>query len=148
MTSALKRYQWTMKLLGVVYIVVGLIFFFFPREVFYLINVLPDVFHIGVATPAQTEHFWLVLATSMMMMLSALSFLAASEPRVRGYPMVHALSKGVSTAGFFYQFLHDHHYAAYLAGILTDFPLFVLVLYVTVGLRQTRPASEPKGVPA
>ena len=128
-----SQYVWLMRILGVVYALVGILFFFFPKEVFYLINVGPRLFATaGVAPsllpiPDQTESFWLVLATSMMAMLSALSFLAAESPKVRGYALVHVLSKTVSVAGFIFLFLNDTRYFAYLVGVATDLPLAIAV---------------------
>jgi hypothetical protein len=130
-SPVVSQYVWLMRILGVVYALVGSLFFFFPAEIFYLMNIGPRLFpSLGLLeVPAQTESFWLVLATSMMMMLSALSFLASESPRIRGYALVHVLSKAVSVAGFFYMFLKGPQYAAYLVGITTDLPLLVVVTF-------------------
>ena len=128
-----SQYVWLMRILGVIYAFGGALFFFFPHEVFYLVNVGPRILAgLGVGAsllpiPEPSEQFWLVLASSMMAMLSALSFLASESPRVRGYTLVHLLSKIVSSAGFLYVFLHGTRYFAYLVGIAADFPIAVVV---------------------
>jgi hypothetical protein len=133
--AAVSQYAWTMRVLAVVYALGALLFFFFPNEIFYLINVGPKVFKITEAMPDSVEHFWLVLATSMMAMLSALSLLAAESPRIHGYALVHILSKTVSTAGFVYCFAAGPRYFGYLVGIATDLPLAVLVTVLHVRAR-------------
>jgi hypothetical protein len=104
-------------------------------------NVAPRVFPSAglLAIPDQTESFWLVLTTSMMAMLAALSFLASESPRIRGYALVHMLSKATSVAGFFYVFLLGPRYFAYIIGITTDLPILIAVTYVylrTIGSKD------------
>lgn len=116
-----------MKIFAFVYFAVGLLFFFMPEETFYLINIGPKVFKIFEEIPPPSEHFWIVLTTSMMAMLSAVSLLASMNPRVKGFVMIHLLSKGVSVAGFLYCFFKYEPYFAYLVGAITDLSIFILV---------------------
>ena len=55
-------------------------FFFMPDETFYLINVGPRVLNIAEPIPMSSERFWLVLATSMMMMLFFASLYSSLYP--------------------------------------------------------------------
>lgn len=126
------KYVWSMRVLGVIYALGAISFFFFPDEVFYLLNNGPNVFKLGLVIPPSVEHFWLVLASSMMAMLAALSFLAAESPRIKGYALVHVLSKTVSTAGFIYSYLHHQHYFAYAVGALVDGSLAIFVTWRTL----------------
>ncbi len=127
-----SRYVWAMRFFALLYLLVGLGFFFFPNEVFYLINVGPKVFKLTEAVPDPTERFWLVLATSMMAMLAAVSLLAS----------VHLVSKICSTAGFAYQFLHHQNYFAYVLGILTDGPIALIVLWLALRTPFKPPEQE------
>lgn len=131
-TAILKRFKWFLKTMGTLYAFLALVFFFFPAEVFYLINVGPKVFKITESIPDSSEKFWLVLATSMMGMLSALSFLAAESPLLRGYTLTHILSKVISVAGFFYLFINDHRYFGYLLGMITDIPIALVLIWYLV----------------
>ncbi len=118
--------------MSVVYLVGGLIFFFLPKELFYFINVVPTVFHIGNPVSESSEYFWLALATSMMIMLSLISFLSyktKSAETLKALMSVHALSKITSTLGFLLLALKGHVFA-YWSGIITDFPLFLIVIWL------------------
>jgi hypothetical protein len=128
----LAKYALIMRFLGVIYALGALAFFFFPQQLFYLINVGPKVFSVTEAIPDSVERFWLVLATSMMAMLSALSFLSAESPGTRGYALVHLLSKVVSSVGFIYVFLNDKTYFAYLLGIVTDLSIALVLVWSMV----------------
>ncbi len=118
--NPLKHLVFFLRVMGVIYALLAFLFFFFPSEFFYLVNVGPKVFKITETIPDSSEKFWLVQGTSMLAMLSALSFLGAESPKTRGYLLVHLLSKTVSSVGFLYLFLNDHRYFAYLVGFIPD----------------------------
>jgi hypothetical protein len=126
------RYVWTMRAFGILYILVASVLFFLPDQLFSLINLVPEIFTVGEPIPLPTERFWLVLAVSMVSMLSAISFLAAKSPQIRGYAFVHVLSKVVSVLGFLYVFRNHQPYFAYLVGVITDAPIAVIVAFVTL----------------
>jgi hypothetical protein len=141
-SSALSQYVWLMRILGLLYVAGALLLFFFPNEIFYLINVGPKVFKITEAVPDSIEHFWLVLASTEMIMLSALSFLSAESPRTIGYLVVQLLAKTASTAGFIYMFIHDRAYFAYLTGSAID---IVIALTIAIAaFRALRVPAAPK----
>lgn len=126
-SNATQYLVWAMKVFAFMYFVVGLLFFFMPEETFYLINIGPKVFGTFQEIPVPVERFWLVLATSMMAMLSLTALLSSQNPHVKGYLLLHMLSKSVSVAGFLYSFIRFQKYFAYLVGAVTDFSILVLV---------------------
>jgi hypothetical protein len=137
-TKEVSKYVMLMRFFGILYALGALLFFFFPNELFYLINVGPKVFRVTEAIPDSVERFWLVLACSMMTMLSAISFLSAQSPKTKGYPFVHFLSKVISTLGFFYMFVYSNRYFAYLVGVTTDLPIALIVLWAMTWTRGAK----------
>jgi hypothetical protein len=71
------RYSVLMRVLGAIYAIGAAGFLFFPELTVQLINVVPGWFDLKVM-PVPESRFWAVLATSMMVMLTVLSFL---QPR-------------------------------------------------------------------
>ncbi len=79
--------------------------------------------------PLSTEKFWLVLTNSMMLMLVVICIFVAAD--VSGfYNMVWIIlfSKAASTLQYAYFFIAEKRYFAYLVGVITDGPLFVITL--------------------
>ena len=135
MPVAVRQYVTAMRFLGVLYALAGIVFFFFPRFVFALLNLIPSILTPMAALPESSEYFWLPLAASMMGMLTFLCFAAAAAPENRTYAWVHFLSKVISSAGYLY-YLVNHavegkYVFAYLLGILTDAPIALFVFYIT-----------------
>ena len=78
--------------------------------------------------PLSTEKFWLVLTSSMMLMLVILCAFAAVDPNAYLKMVIVVLaSKLCSTTLYFFFFARDKYFA-YLVGALTDGPLFVVTL--------------------
>lgn len=124
-----------MRILGVFYLLLGLVFFFFHNELFYLINVGPKILKITEAIPEPVEDlFWLVQAVSLMILLSAICFLAAESPGKRGYTVLHLLAKSVSITGFIYVFVHHHPYFAYATGAAMEILITIFVLWNMIRL--------------
>jgi hypothetical protein len=124
----LQQFILLMRIFGVIYALCAVVAFFFPTEVFYLMNVGPKVFKITEVIPYPSEHFWGVYATGMMAMLSALCFLASESPRIWGYSLVHLLAKVVTTLGFISMFMSDHRYFAYLLFAVIDGAIVILLV--------------------
>jgi len=79
--------------------------------------------------PASTEKFWLVLTTSMMLMLVVCCGLAAHGIEKYYLLVIPVLfSKACSTTLYLGLFSFQKRYFAYLVGALTDGPLFVITL--------------------
>jgi hypothetical protein len=134
-----------MRILGAMYIVGAISFFCFPRLIFWILNLIPRVFRLIEPLPPSSEYFWLVLATSMMVMLAFIAFGSAASPQTRILAWTHLASKFTSTACYAYLFIFDHHhYFAYLAGVITDFPIFLIVAWFALrafrALRRETPA--------
>ncbi len=136
------QYVFCMRVLGVMYACGALLFFFLSDAVFYIVNFAPKFLKVFEVIPASSEQFWLPLATSMMVMLTFLAFSAAADPHNRPLAWVHVLSKICSSAGYAFLFLTKAHYFAYLVGVITDFPIFLFVLWLTLrcGRALTRKA--------
>ncbi|MBI3543873.1 MAG: hypothetical protein HY075_11425 [Deltaproteobacteria bacterium] len=129
MTHATRDFVWVMRIYAVIYFVGALLFFFMPEEIFYLINVGPRVFKIYDEIPMPSEHFWVALSTSMMMMLCFASVYSSVYPKIKGFIGIHMVSKITSVIGFTYLFLHGpQHGFAYLFGAITDSSVIVVVL--------------------
>ena len=130
----MRAYGYFMKVFGCLYAMGALVFLFLPRPLFEFINKIHE--HLGflLVLPPASEFFWLPLATSMMVMLSVLSFLAAANPRQRGYPLTILLSKISSTIGFGLMLVIHQTTFAYLLGILTDLPLALVLGYFMLRL--------------
>ncbi|HPO12184.1 MAG TPA: hypothetical protein PLI09_01960 [Candidatus Hydrogenedentes bacterium] len=146
---AVSRYVLMMRILGAMYAVGAVSFFFAPSLIFWILNLLPRMFRGIESIPPSAEYFWLPLATSMMVMLTILAFSAAASPQTKILAWVQIASKLCSSLGYLYFFIVDVHYFAYLAGFITDFPIFLIVLYMSLkafrALKQTEstPASLP-----
>lgn len=143
-----------MRILGLGYLGAGLAFFFFPSEVFYLINVGPKVFKMFQDIPEPSEHFWLSLTFSMMMMLTLIAVYSSFQPKNRALILVHLLSKLTSTAAFIYCFFKNAKLFAYIAGAVLDGGIFLLVLVFFIRMlaaseNPAKPttASEPQTEP-
>lgn len=113
----------------------ALVFFFFPNELIYLVNVGPKVFKITEAIPEPADRFWVVIASAAMAMFSGLSLFAAESPGIRGYNWVHLLGKTVTAAGYLYMYLNEHHYFVYLLGLFADLLIGGIVLWTLFTLR-------------
>jgi hypothetical protein len=135
-TAAVRRYVFIMQLFGVLFALSGVIFFFFPGVVFTLLNIIPKIFEAVDVLPAPAEYFWLVLSFSMMAMLAVLCFASAADPANRVYVGTILLSKLVSSTGYLYLFFSHQPEGtplfAYLAGALTDFPIFLFILWLHI----------------
>jgi hypothetical protein len=126
--SPTMQFQWVMRIFIFIYFVGAMFFFFMPNELFYLINIGPRVLKIYEEIAVPSERFWLVLATSMMVMLLVTSAYSSRYPKIKGYAMIHLASKATSVAGFLYCFLTVQPAFAYLLGAVTDSLVFVVVL--------------------
>ena len=128
MTHATRDFVWVMRIFTFIYFIFAIGFFLMPEETFYMINIGPRVFRVWEEIPMPSEHFWVVLSTSMMMMLTVTSFCSSLYPKMKGYMVIHMISKVTSVSGFIFMFLHDRPYFAYAYGALTDSIVILIVL--------------------
>ncbi|HLD99035.1 MAG TPA: hypothetical protein VJB59_02185 [Bdellovibrionota bacterium] len=148
--TAISSYARTMFALGVAYALSASAFFFYPDEVFYLINVMPNVFKLAEAIPNPVERFWLVMASGLLGTLAVVSFFAARSPDIKGYGRLHILSKLISSAGFIYMFFHDKAYFAYLLGVAIDVLIALLISWklIVMGHEAGRTSAvDPLSLP-
>lgn len=124
-----------MRLIGLAHLIAAVVFFFFPGELVYLINVGPKVFKVTEVIPEPSERLWLVMASTLMALTALLCFFSSRSPQIRGYVFSVLLAKGVSGSGFVYMFLYDQRYFAYIVGIAIE---TVLALLITWSLVRTR----------
>ena len=127
----LKSFRRINRLIGILYGAIAFSFFFFPAEVFYLINVGPKVFRITEAIPDSPESFWRVFAAASFITLSAICFLAAETPKIRGYSILHLLNKIVSGACFLWLLSKGQHIFAYALGAFAEFFVFTIIAWIT-----------------
>ena len=117
-TQNVAQFAAVMKFFCVLYAVGGILFYAFHSLMTQLMQM-----------PGSQDHFWVTLATSMMAMLSYLSWLSAKHPHEKTYVQVHMLSKTVSVTGFLLGFLLDHGLWGFLLSAVTDFAVIVIVLF-------------------
>jgi hypothetical protein len=142
-----------MRIYALIYLVGAFLFFFMPEETFYLINVGPRVFKLAEEIPAPSERFWVVLSTSMMIMLFFAAVYSSMFPYVKGFVAIHLLSKATSVAGFLYCFFQKRYFA-YGIGAACDGSIFLIVLLFYLRSAAsghapptTPPAHEPSHDP-
>lgn len=121
-----------MKVFSVIYAVGGVLFYAFHSLMTQLLQM-----------PGSQDHFWVALATSMMAMLSYLSWLSSKHPHEKAFVQIHMLSKTVSVTGFLIGFALDHALWGYLVSAVTDSAVIVIVLYF---YRRANAAAEPSTV--
>lgn len=128
-----------MKALAAFYAVGAIVFFLFPAELIYLINVGPKVFKLTQAIADPADRYWTVLASAGMATLSALCLFSAESPEVRGYKLIHLLAKVVTLAGFLTMYVNDKHYFAYVLGIPTELAILTLLLWKGSAVKWSMP---------
>jgi len=108
----------------------GLTFLFGQNFLLGQINAVSNMLFKGKypLIPASSEKFWLVLTSSMMLMLTVLCIFAAVDPeKYLSMVAVVLVSKACSTGLYIWFFIKDKYFA-YLVGALTDGPLFLATL--------------------
>jgi uncharacterized protein (DUF362 family) len=119
---------------GIVYLVVGFAFVLLPNPILGTIHRLSRFLLPGLPVPALPEdRFWVVLAFSMMMTITALCFLAAFDVRrKRGYILPLLLAKFASAAGGLLTFVLATRCFACLAIFVVDGTIFGLTFFFFV----------------
>ena len=140
--AALTLYVNVMRFLGLIYAIGLVLFLFFPSLIFFFLDIGPNsVFTSFSPLPAPTEHFWVPLAGSMMLMLMLTAFGQAKDPQNRVLPMIHMASKLCTSVMYLYYFFVMEGYFAYLIGTATDLPIFFLVLFLTKRMHNATSAG-------
>lgn len=127
-----ERYLKTfLKLSGITYLVVGFAFALLPTPILKLINLFSRILTPSLAeVPLSVEKFWLSLAFSMMMTLSALCFIAQHNVRKnKGYIIALLISKSASSLSALCFFLFSGRTLAYLVIFIVDGLIFWITLF-------------------
>ncbi len=143
MTPVTKRYIWFLRFLSLVYLVACILFFFFPEETFYLINVGPKVFKAYEEIPLPSERFWCVFAASHMGAMFVLCWCLSFHPQLKSLTLVHFVAKLIPITGFSYLFLQQNRYFAYIFGAAIE----TLILLVTFLCFFSSVVSHKKSIP-
>jgi hypothetical protein len=112
------------------YFFAGLTFLFGQNFLLGQINAMSNMLFKGKypLIPASSERFWLVLTSSMMLMLTVLCIFAAVDPeKYLSMVVIILISKACSTGLYIWFFIKDKYFA-YIVGALTDGPLFLVTL--------------------
>lgn len=113
-----------------VFVAAGAGFAMFPSEIIYWLNTIGRMIfgwkHPGLTLPL--EHFWQILAVSLLAVLTYAAFEAQRDIRQNiGHVKIIILSKFATSAGFLLAFVLAGHYFAYLAGMAID----LIILLIT-----------------
>jgi hypothetical protein len=118
--KATRRYRFVARLIGFIYLAGAAFFFFFPSQSFVLINIVPSLFGVLKAFPDSNVSFWLVQASTLMLISALLCFFSASSNGQKKYALILILSNIISVAEYLYLFLYRDKFFAYVLGITTN----------------------------
>jgi len=123
-------------ILAIVFLVTDLVLVFATPLLFNLINISAELIGAG-KTPFQLRNSILLLQTSMMLMITYISYMVWKDVK-KNLNMVPVLmlSKIVSSASGLLLFFFSARYFAYLVLAITDFPLFVIVYILYKRVRR------------
>lgn len=119
-----------LRLSGLAFLVVGFAFAILPNQILDAVNKLSAWLVPSLPqAPLPMERFWVALAFSMMMTITALSFLAARNVRRnKGYVFPLLLSKAASSLSALVFFLFFAHHLASLVITVVDGAIFWILL--------------------
>lgn len=128
-----RQFRLVLRVSAVVYLAAGLAFAIAPEWILGVIDLLAAKLH-AARLPEdliKTNKFWLSLAFSMMMTITALCYLAQRNVRKAvGYVGALLLAKLASTLSALIFFIFfPPHYFAYLVIVLMDGSIFLITLY-------------------
>ena len=137
-----KQFKIFMRISAGVYFVAGMVFVIAPEWTLRAINavsaaLVPDL----ELVPILVEKFWLALAFSMMMTITALCYIAQHNIRKnKGYAIPLLISKAVSSLTGLCFFVFSARYLAYFVIFAVDGSIFVVTLLLF--LRASRKFFE------
>ncbi len=125
-----KTLRSLLKISGVTYLLVGFAFALVPDPILSAINSLSRAVTPGLPETAPSqERFWVALAFSMMMTITALCFIAAHNVRRnKGYVVCLLISKAASTLSALAFFVLSEHQLASLVIVAVDGSIFWITL--------------------
>jgi len=123
-----------MRFLALYYLLGGLVCFFFPTQVAFVLNLVPSLLFIFEAIPGVTDPFWLVLGCSYLLTRGLIALMASFNPDSKGYPWILVFSQVITITGFLYLFIYVERFFAYLLGTGLELVLLVMILWSLVKL--------------
>ena len=131
-TKREKHLKIFMRLSALTYFVVGFAFVIAPRWILGMTNTIAGKIPISglQAVPLSVEKFWLSLAFSMMMTITALCYIVQHNVRKNnGYTVPLLISKSASALSSLCFFIFSAKYFAYLVIFVVDGSLFWMTLF-------------------
>lgn len=107
-------------------------FAIFPSEIIRSLNTIGHVFFKWPAPPLTlpSEHFWQIMAVSLLCILTIISFSAQQSIREKlSFVPVIILSKFVTTTGFVIAYFLAGRHFAYFAGAIIDGMIFLITWF-------------------
>ena len=130
LTKAERNLKIVCGILGIVFLGAEMVFLFLPEQLFEVINTLSSAVSDLPVAPYSTEKFWASLTNAMMLMIVYISFAVYQDVKknINMVPIL-ILGKFVSSVSGVLYFLVSSRYFAHLTVFITDFPIFLIVLY-------------------
>ena len=132
LTQEERQLRFFMRICCVFYFLVGFAFILMPHQILGLSNRISKMlpFHFFKDIPVSVEYFWLCLAFSMMMTITALCVIIQGNVRKnKGYTIPLLVSKAASSLSSLTLFIVSAKYLAYLAIFLVDGAIFWATLF-------------------
>jgi hypothetical protein len=119
-----------MVALFLIYISMGLIYFFFTSQFLYFANFGTKLFSSTQPIQESTiERFWSLHAIGLAFLLAMISLFSAQAPYRRGLPFLHFITKVAMAAGFIYFFYTDKPLFIYCLGAGMEILIAVILLW-------------------
>lgn len=130
LTREERNLKVVMGILGVIFLGAEITFLFLQKPLFDAINTMSSVIGNFPPVPYSTEKFWISLSNAMMLMIVYISFSVYKDVRKNmNLVSVLLLGKFVSSISGLIYFLVSDKYLAHLMVPISDFPIFLVVLY-------------------
>ncbi len=134
-----SRYTFTMGILFLIYIAMGLIYYFFPSQLFYLANLGTKIFSSTQPIPDTVpERFWSFHTVILAFLLAMISLFSAQSPSKKGLPFLHFLTKAAMASGFIYLFYTDRPLFIYCLGAGMETLIALVLLWNIIRMTTQR----------
>ena len=132
--NRLKEYGRTLRLIGFLYIALGVVSFFFPQKILLLLNYLPLEFGASELggmqpLPSETSRFWVTLTSTFSVSWGFLYFISAQFPQRKGYQSLVLIQPLLAGTALFYLFFYDVKFFAFLVGGIFHALLALAILW-------------------
>ena len=130
----LAQYRWLMRILGVLYLVGAVLFYFFPSELISIINFGPRIFKLSETSSNPTDRFALTYAASGMILFCLVCLFGADSLQRRRFAIIHLVGKLGIVAGFTYLLAIGQHYFIYMLALAIEIPILILSVLTLIRL--------------